>query len=191
MAKRTDVRKILEGIEGVENSHIDKLMDLIHAETDSLRDEKDEVQRLLDEAKKNGSSDSDKWKNKYEEEKKAFENFRNEITAKETRSTKEEALKKILDESKFSEVGRELAFHTTDVDGLELDEKGNIKDSTKLLKDLYSKWSKHVTDEESKGNPTPEGNSGSGGMTKEEIMKINDPAERQNKIAEHHELFGF
>lgn len=42
-----------------------------------------------------------------------------------------------------------------------------------------------------KGTMRPEGGSGNTKMTKEEIMKISDPTERQAKIAENHELFGF
>jgi len=40
-------------------------------------------------------------------------------------------------------------------------------------------------------NHPPKGSGGTAYSSKEEIFKITDPAERQQAIADNHELFGF
>jgi hypothetical protein len=77
-----------------------------------------------------------------------------------------------------------------EINGLELDENGKIKDA-KALDDLISgEYAGLIVSTTTKGakTATPPANNG-GGMTKEQIFAIKDAGERQKAIAEHLDLF--
>ena len=81
----------------------------------------------------------------------------------------------------------------SDVNSIEFDEKGNVKDADKLKEGIASEWEDFIVHKETKGTETSNPPSGSGKTykTKEEIYAIKDTAERQKAISDNHELFGF
>lgn len=192
--KRADVRAIFAGVEGITDEHIDRVMDALHEEIDPLKDE-------LADAKKTSGSDAQRWKDKYESEHREYEAFKADQAKKDTAAKKSEALKALLkDEGKLSENGLEKVLKYHNLDSIELDDDGKIKDAKKLVKEIQTEWSDYVTVEGTEGANTNGkdgaghggGNGGSGTFkTREEIESISDPIARQRAIAENHELFGF
>lgn len=189
--KRADVRAIFAGVEGITDEHIDKVMDALHEEIDPLKDE-------LSEAKKISGSDAQKWKDKYESEHREYEAFKADQTKKDTAAKKSEALKALLkDEGKLSDKGLEKALKYQSLDDIELDGDGKIKDAKKLVKAIQEEWSDYVTTEGTEGAGTHgadgAGHAGGGGSvpkkTREEILKITDPSERQQAIMQNPDAF--
>ena len=195
-------RKFLAS-KGIEASVIDEII-TAHTETVSgLKDELDkanafkakaeeldavkkELNDLKAEAAKNGGMDASAWKKKYED-------FKAEVEKKETRTAKEAAYKEVLKDAGIPEKHHAKILKYSDVDGVELDDNGKIKDVKNLLKSIKEEWSDHIETKGQKGADTKNPPAGAGGgakKTKEEIMNIKDTDERQQAMLDNPELFG-
>lgn len=151
-----------------------------------------EVEKELNDLKteKAGSED---YKSKYEKEHNDFENYKSEITAKETKATKEKAVKAYFESKGIT--GKNLAIAMrgckSELDGIELD-GDKIKDKTSLDELIKGDFSGLVATTKIKGVDTANPPTNTGGrMTKEQIFAIKDDTARQTAIAENHDLFGF
>lgn len=153
-------------------------------EIDTLKGEK---QNAEDKA-----TGAEKWKTKYDALKDDFEAYKKDVSAKESKATRESAYKKLLKEAGVSEKRIDAVLKVSDVDSLEMEDDGSFKDSDKILENIKEEWSDFITTTETRGakTATPP-KSTNVKMTREEIMKIEDDGERQKAIAENHELFGF
>lgn len=200
-------RKFLKAL-GIEDEKIDQIIDA-HSETvNALKDEmadykakadgadstKKELDKLKAEIKdaeeKNGK---DPYKVKYEAIKEDFENYKKDVEAKATKANKEKLYTELLKEAGVADKRIAAILRVSDLDKIEVDADGKLKDSKELTKSIKEEWADFITKTESKGaeTATPPGSTGGKTMTKDEIMKIKDASERQKAIAENHELFGF
>ena len=147
------------------------------------------VQKELDDLKKSGGDD---YKKKYEDEHSAFESYKSEISAKETKAAKERAFREILKAAKVSEkrIDTVVKASASVIDKIELDESGNAKNSDALKTDAENEWSDFIITETHRGADVGKPPAGAGNAkSKEEILKIKDPKERQTAIAENITLF--
>lgn len=155
-------------------------------------DKFDEVEKELNDlkAEKVGTED---FKSKYEKEHTEFENYKSEVSAKETKAAKEKAVSAYFESKGIT--GKNLAIAMrgcrSELDGIELDGE-KIKDKTALDELIKGDFSGLVSTTKIKGATTanPPANTG-GRMTKEQIFAIKDDVARQTAIAENHDLFGF
>ena len=128
----------------------------------------------------------------YESLKTEYEKYKKDVQAKSERKAKEDAYKEILKDAGIPEKHFAKICKYSDIDGLELDDDGKIKTAKDLLASIKEEWGDHIEKTGKKGAETatpPKGGAGST-KTKEEIMAIEDDDERQQAIAENHELFG-
>ena len=191
-------RKFLKAM-GIEDEKIDQIVDA-HTETvDGLKNELkaaqekanklDGVEKELNELKAKGE---DGYKEKYEKEHKAFEDYKNDVTAKQTKAAKEAAAKAYFEAKNITGANLSIAMRGArdEINGLELDENGKIKDAKALDELVAGEYAGLVGVISTKGakTATPPANTG-GGMTKEQIFAIKDAGERQKAIAEHLDLF--
>lgn len=148
------------------------------------------VQKELDDMKANTN---DSWKEKYDNLKGEFDQYKNDVQAKETKAAKEAAYRAILKDANLSEKGIEKAIKYAEWDKIELGEDGKLKDANDHIKAVREEWAEYVTTTTTTGARTstpPANNGGKTGKTKEEIMAIRDPAVRQAEIAKNPEAFG-
>ena len=131
-----------------------------------------------------------KWKDKYDVLKGEFDTYKSEQASKETKAAKEKAYRALLQEAGVSEKRLESVLKVSDVDSVELDDKGAIKGADKLTESIKSEWADFITTTQTRGASTsnPPANGGTK-LTKDEIFKIKDPVQRQNAIAENISLF--
>lgn len=108
------------------------------------------VQKELDDLKAKGD---DGYKKKYEDEHAAFEKFKNEQTAKETRGTKERAYREILKEAGVDEKRMAAILKVTSLDDLEVGTDGKIKDADKLTETVKTEWADFIVTTSEKGAP--------------------------------------
>ena len=153
------------------------------------------VQKELDDLKKQNEDDAKAREGKdYDALKKEFDDYKAEISARDTKAAKEKALRDILKDLNVSDKGVSLILKYQNFDGIELEEDGKIKGASDLRKSLKEDWGDYIVKSETKGADTatpPGGNGGSKGYkTKEEIMDIKDRSERQKAIADNPGLFG-
>lgn len=152
------------------------------------------VQKELDDLKAQVEADKKENEGKdYDALKKEFEEYKAEQERKVVRAKKEEAYKEILKDAGIAEKHFAKILKYSDVDGVELDEKGKITTAKDILKAIKEEWSDHIQQQDVKGAgaENPPTNNGYKGMTIEQIDAIEDVGERQKAMAENHELYGF
>ena len=134
------------------------------------------VQKELDDLKGKGD---DGYKEKYESEHKAFEEYKSSVAAEKTTAAKEKALETALKKVGIADKRLQSVARLCKGDGLldklELDEKGAIKDSDKLETSLKEFYSDYIVTTSTQGANTanpPAGNGGSGSITAEAFKKM-------------------
>ena len=182
---------------------VDRIMDGHLTSINALREERDgfkadaeklpNVQKELDDMKKAASKDGkDPWKVKYDALKEEFTDYKKDVEAKETTAKKSDALRALLKEVGIREKRIDAVLRVSDLDSIELDENGAIVDAGKLKKSIAEEWEDFIDTTEQKGVQTANPPTGKGKgktMSKDEIMAIRDPVQRQNAIAENLDLF--
>lgn len=164
-------RKFLSAL-GIEADKVDEIiaahsesLNAIKAERDQYKDDAkklESVQKELDEIKDEKGTYAP-YKDKYEKEHEAFETYKNDISAKETKAKKSDAYKALLKEAGVSEKHMNAVLRVADLDALELDDKGKVKDSKKAVETIKSDWSDFIVTDNKEGASTstpPEGNGG-------------------------------
>lgn len=134
------------------------------------------VQKELDDLKGKGD---DGYKEKYESEHQAFEDYKTSAAAEKTTAAKEKALETALKKVGIADKRLQSVARLCKGDGLldklELDDKGAIKDSDKLEASLKESYSDYIVTTSTQGANTanpPAGNGGSGSITAEAFKKM-------------------
>lgn len=171
---------------GLTDDQVDFVMEGNAEIVDGLKEERDRykadaeklpgVQKELDDLKGKGD---DGYKEKYESEHKAFEDYKTSVAAEKTTAAKEKALETALKKVGIADKRLQSVARLCKGDGLldklELDEKGAIKDSDKLETSLKESYSDYIVTTSTQGanapNP-PANNGGSGSITAEAFKKM-------------------
>lgn len=177
--KKSDIRAILKSFKDedmTQDEAISKVLDMAHSEIDTLKDERDELQEQLKEAQK--KPDETELQKKYDKLQKEYEAYKNDQEAKNTKTSKADALKEALKASGLSEAGQSKALKYTDLEKIELDDKGAIKGVDKLLEEIKTEWSDYTVKESSAGAKTVQGDKVGGSGTKRTMEEIYAKDER-------------
>lgn len=193
-------RKYLSAL-GIEGDKVDEIIDA-HAQTvNALKEERDtykakaeglklQVDKLPELEQKIADFEAEKggenvWETKYNELKDEFEKYKGDIEAKELVSAKEKAYKKLLLGANVSDKRIDAILRISNLDEIELDDKGEIKGADKLTENIKSEWADFIVEKSEKGadTATPPANNGKEGATGKS---------RAKQIAEkyHAELYG-
>ena len=120
-----------------------------------------------------------------------FDAYKEEIAKEKATASKRAAADALLKEAGYArESVRGLILRTIDLDKWEADDKGGIKDADAFKQSVKADYADLVSTTQTTG--TPPANPPTGGkvtMTKEEIGKITDPAERRAAIAANLDQF--
>lgn len=166
-------RKMLKAM-GIEDEKIDQIIEE-HAETvNALKQQRDQykvdaeklpgVQKELDDLKEAADKDGENpYKAKYEELQQQFDDYKADVTAKETKAKKTAAYRKLLKDAKVSEKRLDSILKLSPVDDIELDDKGEIKDAADVKKKIEEEWSDFIVTEETHGADSNNPPGGSGG----------------------------
>lgn len=164
----------------------------IKAERDRLKADAEKlpgVQRQLEELQAAGDGG---YKQKYEKEHKAFEDYKSDITAKQTKAAKEKAVRAYFESKNITGANLDLAMRGCgeEMNALEMD-GDKIKDPSSLDALISGTYKSLVSTTSTKGsNPAnPPANTGGGAMTKDQIFAIKDRTARRAAIRENIELF--
>lgn len=199
-------RKLLKGM-GLTEEQVDTI---IEAHTDSVNAVKEERDTFKEKADKYDSASKELEslreaaksgdggtvpKADYDALKKEYDDYKSDITAKETKTAKERAFREILKAEGVSEkrIDAIVRASSKEIDEIEIGEDGKAKDGAKLSEFVKSEWSDFIVSTSAKGAPTatpPANNANSNSKTKEEILAISDGFERRKAMAENPQLFG-
>ena len=196
-------RKMLSAM-GIEEDKADEIIkahtetvDALKEQADSSKTDAAELEKLKEQVKslKSELAEADKsdWEKKYNDLKSEYDEYKTDIENKATRSSKEAAYKQLLIDAGISEKRIATILKVSDIDGVELDKEGNIKSADKLTASIKEEWADFIVTKHEEGaeTPKPPAKDGKGGtMTKDDILKIRDTADRQAAMKEHPELFG-
>lgn len=168
-------RKFLAAL-GIEAEKIDEIIDA-HTETvNALKKERDEfkesaeklpdVEKELSELKEAAEKNKDNpYKAQYEDLKKEYDDYKADVDARETKAKKTDAYRKLLKEAGVSEKRIDSIVKVSDIDSVELDKDGHIKDFEDAKKRVKEEWADFITTEEKRGantNTPPAGDEGKG-----------------------------
>ena len=145
------------------------------------------VQKELDDLKAAGDGG---YKEKYEKEHSAFEAFKTDITAKESKAAKEKAVRAYFKSKNITGANLDLAMRGCgeEMAALELDGE-KIKDTKSLDALVDGTYKGLVSKQTVRFDTGARFNGGGKPMTKDEIRQINDRAERRAAIAANMDLF--
>lgn len=189
-------RKLLKGM-GLTDEQVDTI---IEAHTDTVDGLKADVtrykadaeklpgvQKQLDDLKAAGDGG---YKEKYEKEHSAFEAFKTDITAKESKAAKERAVRAYFESKNITGANLDLAMRGCgeEMSALELDGE-KIKDTKSLDALVDGTYKSLVSKPAVRLDMGARLNEGGKPMTKDEIMKITDRTERRAAIAANMNLF--
>ena len=145
-----------------------------------------EVQKELDELKAAAEKDGkSSWKVKYDAIKEEFETYKAEQTAKEA------AYRALLKQAGVSEKRIDAVLKVTDLDGIELDKDGAVKNADEVTKAIKTEWADFIQTTQTVGanTATPPANNGSVLKTREEIYArdasgrfVMDASQRQEAL---------
>lgn len=198
-------RKSLKAM-GLTDEQVDSIVEM-HTETvDGLKDklkaaeekatQLDGVQKELDALKAKGGDD---YKARAEKAEKALNDYKAEVAAKETRAAKEQAVRAYFEGKSITGGNLNIAMRGAkdEINGLELDADGKIKDTSALDALVGGEYAALVVTTQTRGANTatpPAGNGGSK-LTRADIYKKDDhgryvmsTAERQKALAENPDL---
>lgn len=191
-------RKLLKGM-GLTDEQVDTIIEAHTDTVDGLKADVSKykadaeklpgVQKQLDDLKAAGDGG---YKEKFEKERKAFEDYKADITAKETKAAKEKAVRAYFESKNITGANLDLAMRGCGEEMAALEMDGDkIKDTKSLDALIGGTYKSLVSTTQIKGaNPaTPPGSTGNGAMTKDQIMQIKDRAERRAAIAANINLF--
>lgn len=166
---------------GIDEEKIDQIIEA-HSETvDALKEERDKykvdaekvpgIQKELDTLKEAAEKNEGKnpYKVKYDALKEEFEAFKADTEKKATKAAKEDAYKALLKEAGVSEKRIAAVLKVSDVDSVELDKDGKIKDADALKKSIKEEWSDFILTEGTKGANTTNPPANNGGNTFEKM----------------------
>lgn len=186
-------RKFLKGM-GISDEQIDAIIDA-HTETvDALKAQRDELKldaeeyaetkkRLAAAEKTIEEAGKDSYKVKYDALKEDFDKYKHEQAQKETHGAKLAAYREMLKACGISEKRIESVLKVSDVDSVELDENGAIKDADKKSESIKTEWADFISTESTKGANTatpPTGGSGSADPSKMTFAEYKEWRKKNN-----------
>lgn len=181
---------------GIESDKIDEIITAHRETVDALKDERDGykedaeklpgVQKDLDEARKQledvkDADDKDRWKVKYDAIKEEYDKYKSDIDAEKNRQKKSTAYKELLKETGVSEKRLAAILRVTNLDGIEFDDQGKLKEADKLKEDIKKEWADFITTESRQGANTENPPEGKGGDT-------HTPSRAAQVAARHYEM---
>ena len=165
-------------IEMIISEHVDAV-DALKKERDSYKEDAEklpDVQKKLDEATAAAKeAGSDKYKLKYDALKEEYDKYKSDIDNKATHAAKETAYRKILKAAGVAEKRIDSVIRVSDIDGIELDESGKVKDAETLTNSVKSEWAdfivtEHVTGAQTSNPPADNGETDLGKMSMAEYV---------------------
>lgn len=193
-------RKFLSAL-GIEEEKAEQII-TAHTETvDGLKADRDKYKsdaeklpavEAENKALKEKAAGEDPYKEKFEKLQKEYGDYKKDVEAKATTAKKENAFKAMLKEIGIPEKRIDSVIKVSDVNSIEFDDEGKVKEGEKLKDSLKTEWADFIPTTKTEGakTATPPANTGKTTMTREQIRAIPDTAARQKAMLENPTLFG-
>lgn len=145
---------------GIEGEKMEQILDM-HLETvNGLKDQIStyktdalkvpEISKKLEELEK-AQQNPDEYKAKYEQESKAFEDFKKQIETEKVNSTKKSAYQKLLEANNVKKNKWDLIMRTVKLDDLNIKDDNTLENSEDLNKGIITDWADFIEREITEG----------------------------------------
>lgn len=137
-------------------------------EIDTLKSEKA--------AAEDNATISEQWKVKYDAIKEDFDTYKTTVASEKTHEEKKKAYRELLKGAGVSEKRLEtvLKCSKSEIDSLEIDKDGKVKDSDKFSENIKTEWADFIVSEGVEGSGTGDQYKGSGDDKKLDSMSMAD-----------------
>ena len=171
-------------------------LEAIKEERDTYKTDAAKLKQVEDELAKYKATDGEETvlKSDYDKIKKEYDDYKAGIDAEKTHSAKETAYRELLKAAGVSDKRISAVVKVTDIDGIELDKDGKIKDADERTNNIKTEWADFIETTTTHGAKTanPPTNGGKTKMTMADIYKKDEKGryvlsteERQKALVEN------
>lgn len=143
-----------EKIDEIISAHTDTVS-AVKEERDNFKADADRLKAVEDDLKKANEElaafKSGDWESKYNSLKSEYDDFKSATQKKETKAKKTEAYRNLLKEAGISEKRIASVLKVSDVDSVELDKEGKIKDADSRLESVKKEWADFIPTKQERG----------------------------------------
>lgn len=168
--ERKDLRAILEDETVDVSGKMKKILDMLHTETDALQNQLDDAKAATAKAEK----ERDEANSGKQAAEKALTDYKAQQTQKDTHAAKETKFRELLKAAgvldKYAD--RVVRLSGEDIDKLELDEKGEVKDAKKHADSLKADWGDFVATTTTTGAKVDTPPTNNSGVSLEDFRKM-------------------
>lgn len=169
---------------GIEEDQRDQIMSEHQATLREIREERDQyrdeaakvpdLQRQLQEAQEAAKANAgDEWREKFEAEHKALEDYRHKVEAKEQERSKAKAYRDMLvKKAKVDPKRVDRIMRLIDLSKVELDGDGAVKDADEAAKAAAEEWADFVVTKRTEGSDPENPPAGTGGKGPKGVSDI-------------------
>lgn len=98
-----------------------------------------------------------------------YADYKAGVDADKVKAVKEKAYRQLLQEAGISEKAIDKIIKVTDLSGVEVDDKNNVKDKTEIIKNIKTEWSDFIITQTERGADVANPPSNIGGSTFEKM----------------------
>lgn len=98
-----------------------------------------------------------------------YADFKAGVDADKVKAVKEKAYRQLLQETGISEKAIDKIIKVTDLAGVEIDDKNNVKDKTEIIKNIKNEWSDFIVTQTERGAEVANPPANTGGSTFEKM----------------------
>lgn len=98
-----------------------------------------------------------------------YADYKAGVDADKVKAVKEKAYRQLLQETGISEKAIDKIIKVTDLSGVEVDDKNNIKDKTEIIKNIKTEWSDFIITQTERGAEVANPPTNTGGSTFEKM----------------------
>lgn len=186
-------RKMLEAM-GIEGEKIDQIIEEHVATVEALKSQRDANAAAAADLEKANQriseleqalSAAEPYKARYENTLEEYETFKETVEAEKERATRQQLYRSLLQESGIADKRIDTVLKVADLDALQI-EDGKVTNADDMKAKITEEWADLIPAEAMRGaNVDTPPNTSKGGMTKEQIMQIKNPVQRQQAMAEN------
>lgn len=151
---------------GIEEEKIDEIVNANSESLEAVKADRDRykadaeklpaIQKELDELKEAAAKNPDGiYKQQYVDLKAEYDTYKADVEAKSVKAKKTEAYRKLLKDANVSEKRIDSILRVSNIDKLELDNDGALKDTENLKKSVETEWADFIVTDGTQGAQTP------------------------------------